>query len=235
MTDFLGTCIDLGVKIKSNFEQAGQNRNDCSALSADIVDSLNQIVETLQHHMLAPPDELRDNISQFENELRSILSRQQRLYKQSKNGVWGSSMKKIQEFYYADDIKNQLVELRQNLQTCNQKLQLSSTLRVEGRVATVSNQVISLQQKQEAMLNLLESLVPGSNPTRVAALSRIEEVMEDRRSVIEYDGTLQPPQEVAYGSITSRNDSLAALSIVNSISVSLLLLFVKHQIANTSL
>ncbi|KAG8956445.1 hypothetical protein FRC03_010841 [Tulasnella sp. 419] len=192
MTDAIGTCIDIGTKIKGTFEQIGQNKNDCAWLSEDIVKSLSRISETLEHQTLPPPDELRDNISQFENELKKVLARLERLGMHSKNGPFGFLKAKVRQIYYVDDIKNQLVVLRQQIQKCSQDLQLSTAMRTEGRVAIIDDRTRVILQEQEAMRNCIESLmIPACNPARIAALGRVQERARDQLSIIESDGPLQ--------------------------------------------
>ncbi|KAG8922597.1 hypothetical protein FRC02_011747 [Tulasnella sp. 418] len=163
----IGTSIDLALKIKSNCEQIGQNKDDGATLSSDIADSLAQIREFLERQPLSVPSELRDNLSEFENELMRILGRQQRLNKSSRNIVFT----KFKEFYNADDVKNQLAELRLRIQICYQKLQLSSTIRTETNVSVISEHVVAIRQDQEATERkihmILNALLPGgSDPNR---------------------------------------------------------------------
>ncbi|KAG8940959.1 hypothetical protein FRC03_004955 [Tulasnella sp. 419] len=191
--DLLGTVctsIEYCFKIKANFDLAGQNREECAALSTVIIESLTQIKEWLEHRSLAPPTELRDSLTQCENDLKKIFVRQQRLSKRDKSGVFGSSVsKKIKELYNAGDTKSQLDDLRQKIVICHQKLQLSSTVRTESTVADVSKHVIALRQDQSAtdrkLDMLIEALRPSSNSMRMAALERIEERINDEISVID--------------------------------------------------
>ncbi|KAG8918043.1 hypothetical protein FRC02_002698 [Tulasnella sp. 418] len=216
----VGTSIEYGFKIKATFDLAGQNREECAALSAEIIESLTQIKEWLEHRSLAPPTELRDSLSQFENELQRILTRQQRLIKRNKSGVFGSSVSKFKELYNAEDVKGQLDDLRQKIMICNQKLQLSSTVRTESRVAVVSEHVIAIRQDQSAtdrkLDMLIEALIPTSNPLRIAALERIEERVNDEIGTI---GT-NPP---SYQDQISARPSVAphaAPSVTSGASVS---------------
>ncbi|KAG8909310.1 hypothetical protein FRC02_007852, partial [Tulasnella sp. 418] len=189
--DILGTCIDLGIKLKDTFEQIDQNRDDRARLSADIVDLLSQISETLRNQTLALPDELHDNVSLFENELRGIFTRQQALQARGNNGRFMILKAKVKEIYHVDDTKNQLIELRQKIQTCGQKLHLSIAIRTEGRVANINDHVTAIRQEHEAIMIRLNSLIPSSNPSRIATLGRIQERTQDQLSILESDGLTQ--------------------------------------------
>ncbi|KAG8925583.1 hypothetical protein FRC02_009554 [Tulasnella sp. 418] len=195
----IGTSIDLAVKIKAAFDQVGHNRDDCTCLSDDIVNSLNGIKDCLDHRTLSPPEELRDNLSEFENELIRISDRQQRLIKPNPDGTLDNSVTKVKELCNVGDIKNELAQLRQKVQACQQRVQLSSTIRTETRVAALYDEMVAFREEQEAssrqfqnqIQTLIEELVPGLNEKRKAALDEIEKLLPNESPIIEDDTPLQ--------------------------------------------
>ncbi|KAG8909527.1 hypothetical protein FRC02_007743, partial [Tulasnella sp. 418] len=201
--------------------QVGQNRSDCVILSADIVDSLTKIRDCLESQSVAPSPELCDSISEFENELNRIFARQQRLGKKGKGGVLGS-LSKAKEMYNADDVRNELYDLRQRVQTRSQSLLLSSTIRTETKVAVMSEQVLAVRQNQAAtdrrMDMIINSLIPGLNGTRKATLDRIEVKVQERMGA---DDHLQPGLQNFHARDASRN-SISLSSKRSSIGTSLL-------------
>ncbi|KAG8921500.1 hypothetical protein FRC02_000189, partial [Tulasnella sp. 418] len=184
----VASSVDLALKVKATFEQVGQNRVDCAELSNQIVDSLSQIREWLEHRSLSPPTELRDDITEFENELRNILNRQKRLTESSKDGILGNSRIKFKELYNADDIKLEIVELHRKVQRCYQNLQASSTVRTESRVAIMYEEMVAIREEQEASTRqlqnqiqiLMDELIPGSTLRRKATLEQIHVKMQQQ-------------------------------------------------------
>ncbi|KAG8943692.1 hypothetical protein FRC03_002406 [Tulasnella sp. 419] len=191
----IGTSIDLAVKIKTAFDQVGQNRDDCACLSQDIFNSLTGIKECLVLQTLSPPKELRDSLTEFENELVHIFERQQRLIKRNPDGILDNSVTKLKELYNVGDIKNELALLRQKIQACQQRVQLSSTVRTETRVAALYEEMIAFREEQDAsarqfqneIRNLFEELVPGLNEKRIAALEEIEKLLPKESTIAEND------------------------------------------------
>ncbi|KAG8921402.1 hypothetical protein FRC02_000267 [Tulasnella sp. 418] len=185
--DVFGTvsaAISLVEKVKAIFDQVDQNKNDCAVFSAEIVKALLNVQQFWQQHSLNPPKELRDGLSEFELELRSINASLASLLKPSKEGALGSSLAKLNEVYNVNDIQNELISLRQKVQTCQQQLQLWSNLRTESRVAAMHEDMI-------ARLEELRMLLPGSNPQRRETLGQIEEELPSRISAIDPSYSLQ--------------------------------------------
>ncbi|KAG8958368.1 hypothetical protein FRC03_009195 [Tulasnella sp. 419] len=190
----VSAAIDLGLKIAAAAEQVGQNRNQSAALSSDIVNSLQQIETFLKHRTSGPSVELCDAISQYEHDLRRILRHLERSTQQTNGNPLHGPTSRIKQLYTANDIKTELVELRQKVQTCHQNLQTSCTIKIDSEVTTMNQQISAIREEQVLMDRkiqmILEALVPGSSPERTAVLNQVEENMQERLSVINCDGTL---------------------------------------------
>ncbi|KAG8941699.1 hypothetical protein FRC03_004174 [Tulasnella sp. 419] len=193
----VSSSIDLGLKIKAWCDQVGQNRTEKARLSADVVETLCQIQDYITQQPLEVSEGLRNDLFEFENNLRGILHRQQSSTMPAGDGIAGSSSRRARELYRANDIKDELEALRGKLRVFRQKLEMSCALRTDGRVAGVSNQVSEVQEqlhvtdrKVDAILDRLDQLVPGSNLNRRRTLKRIKEQMQPWISNMSSDGSL---------------------------------------------
>ncbi|KAG8939481.1 hypothetical protein FRC03_006280, partial [Tulasnella sp. 419] len=203
--DIFGTvsaAISLVEKVKAIFDQVDQNKHDCVVFSTEIVKAPLNVQQFWQQHSLNPPKELRDSLSEFELELRSINASLASLLKPTNEGALNSSLAKINEVYNVNDIKNELLSLRQKVQACQQQLQTWSTLRTESRVA-------AMQMDIEALREELRMLLPGFNPQRRETLDQIEEELPNRISAIDPSGSL----ELELSRIQSKNNLQVAPSI----------------------
>ncbi|KAG8952072.1 hypothetical protein FRC03_012276 [Tulasnella sp. 419] len=163
----VGTAMSLVGGIRAIFDQVGQNTDECALLSAEVVKSLLKIQEFWEQHSLSPPTQLRDIISEFEMGLSSINASLESLLKPAKGGLASASKAKISEIYNVNDIKNQLVTLRQRLHTCHQQLQIWCTLDVASRVAAMQANIDELREQ-------LQVLIPNLNPERPGTPEQIE-------------------------------------------------------------
>ncbi|KAG8965583.1 hypothetical protein FRC03_000391 [Tulasnella sp. 419] len=134
------------------YEQAGQNANDGVTLSNDIIDFLTHIEDHLRQQPLSITDSLRNDLTEFENSLREILRRHQRLMGHNVNGLWARSTAKLKAFSNASDIQHQLVELHRNIQTCCQKLQISCAVRTDVGVAVITEHMTALRQDTNGLI-----------------------------------------------------------------------------------
>ncbi|KAG8943020.1 hypothetical protein FRC03_002714 [Tulasnella sp. 419] len=67
-----------------------------AALPTEIIESLTQMRESLEHRSISPPTQLRDSLTYFGNELQKTPARQQRLIKRNRSGVLGSPVVRCQ-------------------------------------------------------------------------------------------------------------------------------------------
>ncbi|KAG8949511.1 hypothetical protein FRC03_000311, partial [Tulasnella sp. 419] len=174
--------------------EVGENNHECASLSEEAIDSLSKIKEFLQHQVFCP-QELQNSLSEFERELILVNTSLASLMKPPQQGVLGGAMSKIKELYNADDIKNELVRLRQKVQTRQQELQTWSTLRTESRVAVMHAELVARLEDQEASMKQLRKdlliLLPGLNPERKATLDRIEGLLPEKINAIDTNGSLR--------------------------------------------
>ncbi|KAG8948543.1 hypothetical protein FRC03_000708 [Tulasnella sp. 419] len=206
--DGIGLTIDLLGQIKSRFDQAGENTHNCALLSSDVINSLLKIREFTQHQTFLPPQELRDNLSEFETDLNAINSSLNRLINPATGSIIAASKTKLKEIWNVDDIMNELDTLRQKVDTCHQQLQTWSTVRTETRVANMHEDLIARLKEQESSIfqlhQQLNMLIPLLNSERNATLEQITEQLPEQISEMDTNVVFQ--QELVR--IQSRNSIL---------------------------
>ncbi|KAG8958630.1 hypothetical protein FRC03_008949 [Tulasnella sp. 419] len=87
-----------------------------------------------------------------------------------------------------DNIKQELAHLRQRIQICHQKLQLSSTTRTEAKIEAVHHQMAaqesSTRQLQSQLQMIIEELIPRMNQKRSSSLDTIKPEINNRPEII---------------------------------------------------
>ncbi|KAG8917765.1 hypothetical protein FRC02_002883, partial [Tulasnella sp. 418] len=210
--DILGTvttAIELGSAVKAILDQVDENRSESAFLCTDIVEYLRRVEDFLGQRNLNTSVGLRDELSEFENELRTILRYQDDLCKRNGSG----SIAKLRELFNASDIKDRLAVLNRKVQRCRDNLQLSSTMRADSEITSMNAQLVAMREGQEAISRqlqvMMETLIPGATPLRMAELDRIERSIQEQIGLSRNDS----PSEQGLTSLRDNNPSKAVLSI----------------------
>ncbi|KAG8952412.1 hypothetical protein FRC03_012131 [Tulasnella sp. 419] len=188
--DTASLSVDLGRKIQANFDQVGYKKGDAALIVAEIIKSLTRIEGSLKDQSWLSNDKIHGELSDSENGLGRILRNLGPLIIQATTGVMGTVATRFMELYRASNIRNELFALRRKVQMCWQRVQISRyTYKQWNQKYNLGNDPTT--GNKASTPNVMETVIPGANPERMATLDRIEDNIRIYITSIDADGSLE--------------------------------------------
>ncbi|KAG8958020.1 hypothetical protein FRC03_009535 [Tulasnella sp. 419] len=170
----------IAQSIKGAFDQAGANTKETEILSKDITDLLHRIQDTVEQPSMDKTPHLRQDLASFVHQLRDILGHCNGLMKRKQDGYWENVVSRSREIYNANSIRDELIALRQRIQSFAQNLQFYATLRIDNGVANNSSRLEAIEGKLDYFFLML-------SPGQLRTIEVIDEKLEVQITEAEND------------------------------------------------
>ncbi|KAL0960040.1 hypothetical protein HGRIS_011688 [Hohenbuehelia grisea] len=152
------TLLEVAAKVKETIEKVGQNRARLRQLAADVESGIADIHRFCGAHRMAQDvsgaRELHDALNSVSRELHYVLRRCEKISAQHGRTRFSKVRANVSAWLNRDEIENDIIRLKEQVQTCHLRFISFSSARTE-------HNVLLLLYEHRARARQIDGLVPG--------------------------------------------------------------------------